>query len=393
VRLHSFSIRIAAAAACVLSSGLSACGSGRSQPPPLDDYDSGPRPIPADASFGTVPTGSVLGDAGCATATVQAQKRPAYLLFVQDGSSSMNQSHKWAAVVPALTSMFDGMQQAADPSIAAGLILFPASGGPYPGPNDVPLGYVDSAKASALDARLGAGLGSSTPTYSAIQGGYQELEAFQASAPLLPGGKKILILITDGVPSATDPCFAGLGANYTNNPCMNLAGQEASEGSPKGPIQTFVIGVGPFPSSNPIDFDPIFLGNLALAGAAPPAGCNPIENADPSDLCYLEIDPTKASSAADLQAQISAALDVIRGEVASCTYIIQDSGVGQVDPTQVNVVIDGQTILQDKADGWTYDDPANPKEIALHGASCTQATGNATAQVSIVLGCATQSTQ
>jgi hypothetical protein len=352
-----------APAACTLASWLlaCACGSGRAVPPELaDEYDAGTPAAPVDASFGAVPTGPTLGDAGCATGTVQAQKRPAYLLFVQDASGSMSQEHKWEAVVPALTSMFADMTQASDPSIAVGLIVFPGTGGPYPASNDVPVGYVDGPQ-----------------------------EAFQAAPPLLPGGKKILVLITDGVP--TDSCNGFFGAGgYTDNPCVLLATQEDGKAAPQGPIETFVIGVGPFPSSNPVDFDPLFLGSLASAGGAAPATCNPVENANASDLCYLEVDPTKATSAADLQAQITAALDAIRGQVASCAYTLKSSGLGQVDPTQVNVVIDGQTILQDPVNGWTYDDPSSPTEIVLHGASCNQSTATATANVSIVLGCATQ---
>jgi hypothetical protein len=381
-----------APAACTLASWLlaCACGSGRAVPPELaDEYDAGTPAAPVDASFGAVPTGPTLGDAGCATGTVQAQKRPAYLLFVQDASGSMSQEHKWEAVVPALTSMFADMTQASDPSIAVGLIVFPGTGGPYPASNDVPVGYVDGPQEAALDQRLAAALANSTPTYAAIQGGYAELEAFQAAPPLLPGGKKILVLITDGVP--TDSCNGFFGAGgYTDNPCVLLATQEDGKAAPQGPIETFVIGVGPFPSSNPVDFDPLFLGSLASAGGAAPATCNPVENANASDLCYLEVDPTKATSAADLQAQITAALDAIRGQVASCAYTLKSSGLGQVDPTQVNVVIDGQTILQDPVNGWTYDDPSSPTEIVLHGASCNQSTATATANVSIVLGCATQ---
>lgn len=39
-------------------------------------------------------TGASLGDAGCATATAEAKRQPAYLLFVLDGSGSMKQQNK-----------------------------------------------------------------------------------------------------------------------------------------------------------------------------------------------------------------------------------------------------------------------------------------------------------
>ena len=51
--------------------------------------------------------------------------------------------------------------------------------------------------------------------------------------------------------------------------------------------------------------------------------------------------------------------------------------------------IGGKTILQDPNNGWTYDNPQMPTEIILHGAACTEAKGNLTEKVSIVLGCKT----
>ena len=109
-----------------------------------------------------------------------------------------------------------------------------------------------------------------------------------------------------------------------------------------------------------------------------------------SDLCYFEIDPSTSTTAAQLQMQFETALDAIRGQVLSCTFPIQSSGLGQVDPTHVNVEVDGTTILQDPNNGWTYDDPMMPTDIILHGSACATATGTITAKVSIVLGCATQ---
>jgi hypothetical protein len=397
-----------AATAVATALALGACGtteapSGFPSPdaPAVDDSGVVPAPGddgsgPAPGPFGgdtdaAIPTGSAVGDAGCASAMVQAKRAPAYLLFVQDGSDSMNDQNKWAAVVPALESMFAKMQAAADPSIAAGLILFPDKGGPYPSSADVPVAYVSAAQASALNTRLGAGLALGTPTQAAIQGGYTELETFTPKAPLQPNGKKILVLITDGVP--TDACANLLGVgSYTSNPCATLAAQELALPAPKGPIETFVIGVGQFPGI-PGTFDPRFLGNLAKAGGTAPAGCNPDETSNQANLCYFEIDPSKATSAAQLQGEITAALDAIRGKVASCAFAIQSSGVGVFDKGKVNVTIDGQTILQDPANGWSYDDPNTPSQILLHGASCQKASSTITANVSIVLGCATQSVQ
>jgi hypothetical protein len=344
---------------------------------------------------GSVSTGTPLGDAGCATAMSQVHRSAVYLVFVLDGSGSMSMQNKWTAVVPALTDIFMQMSVAADPGVAAGLIVFsdtkdPTAGaGPYPSSADVSVGYVSAAQNTALAQRLSGMPNSATPTQTALTGGYGELENFVPKAPLTAGGKKVLVLITDGAP--TDGCNILASVNsYTSNPCIQMAAMKLTEAAPKGPIETFVIGVGNFPSAIALTFDPSFLGYLAQAGGTGPAKCNPSENSTTTDLCYFEIDPSKSTSASQLQQQFETALNTIRGEVVSCTFPIQTSGLGTVDPTKVNVEVGGKTILQDPNNGWTYDNPQNPTEIILHGAACAEAKGNLTEMVSIVLGCKTQ---
>jgi hypothetical protein len=359
--------------------------------PSGDDGGGSPPSLTLDGSAHTSPP---LGDGGCATATVAAKRRPAYLMFVQDGSDSMAEENKWAAVVPALQSIFGQMKTAADPGIAAGLILFPggeSATGPYPTAADVPLAFVSAAQAAALDGRFDAGLALGTPTEAALEGAYGELEAFQPKSPLDPGGKKIVVLITDGVP--TDGCADLLGTGDSMNPCVQLAATKLSEAAPQGPIETFVIGVGDFPSTDSTQFDPAFLGNVAQSGGTGATGCNPNETASTSDLCYFEIDPSKSQTASQLQLQFETALDAIRGQVVSCSYPIEQSGSGKFDPSKVNVEVNGQTILQDPKNGWTYDNPTAPTEILLHGTACTGAMATVSAQVSIVLGCATLTVQ
>jgi hypothetical protein len=345
-----------------------------------------------------VSIGDPLGDAGCATGSAVAKREPVYLLFVLDGSGSMNSDNKWTAVVPALQSIFGQMASAADTGVAAGLVVFsdttdPTGGsGPYPSSADIPIAFVDAAHQSALDMRLAGMPQNGTPTHAALTGGYTELESYTAAAPLQAGGKKVLVLITDGVPS--DDCMSiPLLSSYTSNACIVLAGNELTKAAPKGPIQTFVIGVGDFASGSFFGLggiDPSFLGNLAKAGGTGTSSCNPNETSSTSDLCYFEIDPSMSPTASQLQQQFETALNAIRGQVVSCTFPLQSSNLNQVDPTHVNVQVNGTTILQDPKNGWTYDNAAMPTAILLHGAACTSAEGNLTAKVSIVLGCETQ---
>ncbi len=344
-----------------------------------------------------VSTGTPLGT-GCATASSEAKRQPVYLLFVLDGSGSMAQDNKWTAVVPALQSIFAQMASSGDTGVGAGLIVFsdtkdPTTGsGPYPSSADVSIALVDKTHQGVLDARLAGMPQNGTPTHAALMGGYGELEPFTAAAPLQDGGKKVLVLITDGVP--TDDCMSiPLISSYTTNACVVEAGNELKLASPKGPIETFVIGVGDFSAGSFFGLggiDPSFLGNLAHAGGTGGSTCNPNETTSTTDLCYFEIDPSTAPTAAQLQQKFETALNAIRGQVVSCTYPLQGSNLNNVDPTLVNVEVDGKTILQDPKNGWTYDNPTAPTEIILHGAACSNAETDLTAKVSIVLGCATQ---
>jgi hypothetical protein len=313
------------------------------------------------------------------------------MLFVLDGSGSMGQENKWTAATGALQSLFTTMQN--DTGLGAGLIVFADSmdqtmntgPGPYPEPGiDVPLGYVTGAQNAALDQRMTASPKSNTPTYYALQGGYGELTAFTPSAPLEPGGTKVLVLITDGVPTDHNCSVKSAGTNYASNPCVTMA---ASEDAAK--ILTFVIGVGQFPSSNPAEFDPAWLGNLALAGGGAPKGCNPNETQSTTDLCYFEVDPTQAASASALQTSFLDALDAIRGQVLSCTFPLQSTGLGTLDPNAVNVTVDGNVVPQSPTNGWSFDNPQNPTEIVFNGQACDSLKADSTAKVSIVVGCAT----
>ena len=337
--------------------------------------------------------GGGLGDAGCATATAKATKSPVYLLFILDGSGSMSQDNKWTAATGALKAIFSDMQMKADTGIGVGLIVFSDSndptggGGPYPDSADVSINFVGSAQDSLLNNRLSGGPADGTPTGTALQGGYAELENYVAMTPLPPGGQKVLVLITDGVP--TDNCAPG-GGSYTSNACVMEAATELTKAMPQGPILTYVIGTGVYPSSDLTNFDPNFLGNLALAGGTGPKGCNPNENtAGATDLCFFEVDPT-AGNATQTEQAFETAINAIRGQVLSCTFPLNlDKDAGTLDPSKVNVTVDGMTVSQDPNNGWTYDNPSNPTEIIFHGTSCNNLKMNAMATVNIILGCAT----
>jgi len=216
-----------------------------------------------------------------------------------------------------------------------------------------------------------------------LTGGWGELEAFAPVLPLNPSGKKVLIILTDGVPT-----------DGSNAKCISQAAVEFAKVGPQGPITTFVVGVGDFPSSDLGNFDPTFLGPLAVAGGASPMGCNPTENTNVANVCYFEIDPSKATTAAQLSMEFVTAIQAIQGQVASCTFKLDLSDAGTIDPTKVNVIFTNggvqTTIDEDPANGWTYDNPTAPTEVILNGTACQNMKNDPMATISIVLGCATE---
>jgi hypothetical protein len=337
-------------------------------------------------------------DKACATGTAQATRLPVYLMFVLDGSKSMNHDNKWLAAIGAMNAIFEDMRAKADPGMGAGLIVYSDlndpnlhTDGAYPTNLDVPIAFVDEAQLGKLVSRTAPpNQGeSNTPTGRALTGAYQALRSFQPAAPLSAGGKRVVVLLTDGVP--TDPTCntqAQDGSDdYAGNGCVALASEQLSMAGE--PIQTFVIGTGPLPGDFET-YDPYFLGYLAVAGGSSPAGCNPESNsAGASDLCYFNIDPTGATAEATQQA-FTQAIDQIRGEVASCTIAVAPNGSGPINPAEVNVFLGGMKIFQDPVDGWTYDDPQKPKSVTLHGAACKGLEANPGAEIKVVLGCKTE---
>ena len=355
---------------------------------------------PSDGSFQQDTGSGDIGGQSCATGHAGATRQPVYLLFVLDGSGSMSHDDKWVAVTGALDAIFTEMQTSNDPGVGAGLIVFSDSkdpnlntGGGYPSAIDIPVASIDQAQLAKLIGRTAAPdlPQSNTPTGRALAGGYGELAAFQPASPLLPGGKKVLVLMTDGVPTDHDCKTINHDGtdDYTQNACVKMAAAQLATVGAGGSIETFVVGVGPLPGDFQT-YDPYFLAALAVAGGSAPAGCDPKANANgASGFCYFNVDPTGSTAAATQQA-FQAALDVIRGQVSTCTLAITATDAGAIDPGKVNVVLNGSTISQDPVNGWTFDNPQDPTAITLHGTACDTLKNDGSATISIVLGCKTQ---
>ncbi|MFO0675192.1 MAG: vWA domain-containing protein [Polyangiaceae bacterium] len=369
--------------------------------PPAPDFPDSATETPLDPD--------ALLAASCANAKNDANRAPVYMLFVLDGSGSMNQSGKWQAVVPALHAIFDELKKADDPSFAAGLTIFAdladptitdTSAGPYD-KMDVPVRFVDGSQLTALKSRLdntSPYLG--TPTYEVLDGQYKLLRAFTPAAPVLAGGKKFVVFITDGVPDPDMP------AGENEGPGSLLLAQAAHAlPAPEGPIDTFVIGTGPFP--NPADggvsYSPEFCGQLAVAGGTrASATCNPSETANASNACFFQVTPPASGSPS--QAEVDAlrqkfidAINTIRTRALPCEYALKktvDGGTGIVDPTKLNVIYTSgagaRTLVPgDATNGWTVDDPSDPTKVLLHGKACETAKADPAGKMLVVVGCKT----
>lgn len=383
-----------------------------------------PTPGPDGAPAGTATDGKLQGEGGareggddvprladggididallksaCAQDQRNASRVPVYMQFVLDGSGSMDEQGKWSAVVPAVDAIFQDFEKKADPATGAGLTIFgdqndPTIGNTSAGPydtnyrNQVKVAFVDAAQLRAATQLLtSTGPNSGTPMFQVLDGQYGMLAARTPPAPLEPGGRKVVVLMTDGVP---DPDMG-----HSQQEVLTRVQQAASGGAP---ITTFVVGVGPFPSPDPAVYRPDFCGQLAVAGGSRSSPtCNPTETANVADVCYFQVTPP--ASGTPTQAQIDKlrddfvnALNAIRQQVLTCEYRIQATGGGTVDPSKVNVIYSSGTGQQElipasATDGYSLDDPNNPTKVVLNGPTCDKVKADTKGKVVVIVGC------
>ncbi len=191
-----------------------------------------------------------------------------------------------------------------------------------------------------------------TPTGPAIEAACQYARAWKEEHP---NRKVVMLLLTDGEPKAPVTCYGGEG------PCCPTLEDAVTRtlGCTHGdlPIETYVLGVGPFLEN---------LADIAEAGGTGDA--------------YL----VEEGEEADVAAGVLDALNAIRGDAAiPCHLTLPPAPPGEtLALDRVNMVyvdadcegtlfeyVDSQAACEG-AHGWYYDDPESPETIQLCSVSC-----------------------
>ncbi len=370
---------------------VAACGSSSAR---RDFTDDSAATSPPDLGQPATPPPSKPGDDTCGGATAVLSHLPVYMLFIVDGSGSMLDplvpggptGLKWQAAKSALNAFIDDTAARKDYSFAAGLFLFDGTKGvPEFQQSDVAIHYVDAQQKAALESRInGSSPQGGTPLTLALQGQIPFLEGFVPTQPLKPGGKRVLVVMTDGVPDG--------GSDV--QPQVQAKCEQLISDAQKAGVTTFAVGIGD-PASATSTYDEVFLGKLAVAGGAPAAGCTPGWNeTSPAGQtpCHFQITPGQ-KTAAQIQSEMLAAIEAIRGAAQSCEFVLESKD--PIDPSKVNVVYTDANgkdmpVYQNANDGWTYDDPSHPTSVIFHGDICKQLQSESDGQVKIELGCATK---
>jgi hypothetical protein len=344
--------------------------------------------------------GFLIGDgAVCAAESVVAQHLPLDIYIMLDQSGSMTDAvgngTKWTAVTGAIESF---VSQTGLDGTAVGLQYFglPASGvacnvqtctvdadcgdpscGPcvalfgctnYGGAGDscnaadyavaaveiAPLPGVAAAIQTSIQAHSPT---TSTPTSAALQGAVDHAHAWAVSHP---EHVAIVVFATDGDPTECD----------TSLPDINAIAAAGLAGTPS--VRTFVIGVGASLGA---------LNDVAAAGGTTAA--------------------FMVDTGANVNAQILAALNGIRGTALGCTYALPALDGGTADITKVNVQYKpgaggapqlipqapDQAHCTTTSDAWYYDNATAPTQIILCPATCSKVSADATGEVDVLLGC------
>lgn len=339
--------------------------------------------------------GDPLADGGCVGTASTGKKQPLDMFIMLDQSGSMDENDRWKNVTDALKAF---LGQTAMEDVAVGLQYFGLEGacdGPMSCTDDSDCGecgpcrkedgeWVCRAvfKGDSCDPALYSqaaveiapfseaapqiiasinqhGPSRGTPTSAALEGAIMHAGHWASGHPQ---DVAIVVLATDGEPWE---CSIDLQD-------INAIAAAGAGGTPK--VLTFVIGVGKQLTN---------LNGIAAAGGT-----------------------TKAfivDDSSDVTTQFLDALNRIRGQAISCTYLIPAPPPGKnLDYEMVNVQfssggsspeeyvqVQDEGACASRANAWHYDNPNSPLRIVLCPETCKAVEATATGEVKVVLGCST----
>lgn len=335
---------------------------------PTEKADSGPTGPRFQAGEGQ----EANEDGGCSSSQTQIARTPVVIEFVVDQSGSM-MGEKWTAAQESLLAAFEDMKKNADPATFVGLELYSTAIGKKvaPGPLTTDKQY-DKLTDTVSNATATGGTG----TEAALEYAYDVVENFKppASAGLDTSNiKRIVILMSDGVP---DTPQAGI---------EQLAADKFAMTPPEGPVLTFSVGIGPFPTGS--GYDPKFMSRIAQSGGTAPAGCDP-EATDENAVCHFQVTP-----GGDVQVtkqKLIDAINKIRALSASCEFSFKVTGDADLKNISVTMTAADGTVVKipkDPDNGWTFDDADAPTKVLLHGDACSTSNGTVSGRVDVTLGC------
>lgn len=353
-----------------------ACGGGGERPrfDPAPGNDAG-----LTNTFNDDPVDASMDAQGCSESKTEILQVPIVIEFAVDESGSMDGSgsnDKWGAARDALLAAFEDMNKTGDKAMFVGLLRWSTDVGNKvsPGPIADPNHY--ASLVSTIDTTKAGG--GSTYMNKALTAAYQAVEQFTSPAGFVKDDvRRAVVLVSDGAPLESE------------KPTNEALAQTKLGGSPpKGPVVTFAVGIGPFPSPSTSTYDPAFMSRMAIAGGTAPPDCSPT-SLNPAGLCHFQITPAGTDNTSAKQALVEA-INKIRALTASCEFSFTTTANTNLGDVKVEVTDkDGNktSIPKDEENGWSFDDPANPTKVILHGDACSATSGTLSGRVDVIIGC------
>ena len=304
---------------------------------------------------GAASDAELINDApACGLQNFKLEKVPPELLLVLDRSSSMNRmpvgspvgTTLWTDALGAVDEVVKNTQTA----VQWGLKMFPVpTGCMVADGTEIPIAannydmVIGKAKMTGTNTTSGGNMGG-TPTDIVMTKATTYLMGLPSKNP------KYIVLATDGQPT----CAAGVSADL---PVAGPAAVNAIKAAAAAGFKTYVVGIA-------IEGSLATLNEMADAGGVP--------RMDPANRFY------PVANRADL----TAALNVITGQVSNCVFPLDKA---PPDKDAVKVTVDTERVPPGAMDGWSYTSAMNTA-IQLNGSWCERVKTKA-ADVAIVFGC------